>query len=111
MAFDEGKRNAIYRLGRLGFSTAISPRDEVTMIRPVYTPSIGDDGVEIVVNYLLTIGTIREASFCRTRITDAALPIIAKLTSVEVLRIIHTNATAEGLKHLQARLPNCRLET
>jgi hypothetical protein len=32
------------------------------------------------------------------------------LKAVDVLRIIGTNATSEGLKRLQESLPNCRIE-
>jgi hypothetical protein len=71
---------------------------------------VTDEGVGIVVSYLLAIGRIREVSFCYCPITDASLSIIAQLKSVEVLRIIQTNATKEGLKRLQESLPDCRLE-
>ena len=49
-------------------------------------------------------------SFWDKQITDAGLVHLRGMTHLEELVLIDTKVTAEGVKKLQAALPNCKID-
>ena len=62
-------------------------------------------------------GRVRELEFCGTvvdfsysKVTDAGLVHLKGMTDLRSSDLRHTEVTAEGVKALQAALPECRIQ-
>jgi hypothetical protein len=58
---------------------------------------------------LAGLGRLRELVLFHTRVTDAVVPALAKLTRLARLFVGQTAVTKKGLRALKSSLPQCKV--
>jgi RNA polymerase sigma-70 factor, ECF subfamily len=74
--------------------------------------SLGLRGTPITDAGLQSMGTLphlESLGLSRTKVTDECIPHLLKLQSLKGLRVEKTGVSAEGIRRLQAGLPNCNV--
>ena len=69
-------------------------------------PGITDDTIASIVEYGQKL---RVLNLNGAQISDASVPVLAKLNELELLHVRHTQLTREGIERLSIQLANCKI--
>jgi hypothetical protein len=70
----------------------------------------GSQVTDVGIQRLTRLRNLRHLDLFNTPVTDASIEHLARFGRLEVLHLGETATTLEGVKQLQVRLPNCKIE-